>query len=64
MTKITCAVLRCRHNHNCACTLAEVKIRNATSKLMMCANYEPDEDDTNKGGIASCIPRLCKEDNE
>jgi hypothetical protein len=62
MTKITCAVLRCQHNHNFACTLHEVKIRHAANKLMMCANYEPDNDEITKWDISSGIPRLGKEE--
>lgn len=62
MTKIHCAILRCQHNHNCACTLHEVKLLNATSKTMRCASFEPDKDEPTKWDISSGIPRLGKED--
>ena len=64
MTKIHCAVLRCKHNHNCACTLHEVKFMNAVHKLMWCDSYEPDKEEIGKWDILSGIPRLSKENDE
>ena len=62
MTKIHCAVLRCKHNDDCTCTLHEIKLLAAPNKLMRCADYVMDDDYSGIWDVVGQNPQLSRGD--